>query len=129
MRAPAVILALFLFGCTHRVSIIFPNVVPAERHKTWVNGWLWDLIGGETSAAHFCGDRPVSRIQTAKSFGNHLVSWLTLGIYTPMHATITCGVPAAPPTPGFGGYLPAPPVPVYPPVQYAPAQPPVYPQQ
>lgn len=127
MRASAVVLAILLFGCTHRVSIVFPNVVPADRHKTWVNGWLWDLVGGETSAARFCGDRPVSRIQTAKSFGNHLVSWLTLGIYTPMHATITCGVPSGPPNPGGGGYAPPPP-PGYPPVQYAPAPPPAYPQ-
>lgn len=121
-RVP-ILASLLLAGCTHHVSIRIPNVIPAERHKTWVNGWLFNLVGGQTDTARFCGDRPVARVDTRKSFGNYLLSWITFGIYTPMHATITCGQPA-------GGAQPyaVPPPGYYPPAGYAPppgyAQPP-----
>jgi len=87
----ALLLSLFFVGCTHHVRIDNPYYRAADVHKTWVNGFLWNLVGGRVSITEFCGDRPIAAIDTRRSFGNALVSWLTLGIYTPMHATITCG--------------------------------------
>jgi hypothetical protein len=112
MRTHLLVLALLAStGCTHKVVIRFPHVQPGppqDRHKTWVNGFLWNLVGGETDVSRFCGHRPVAMVETKRSFGNSIVSWLTFGIYTPMWARITCGVAAAP--------LPAP----YPPGTYQP---------
>jgi hypothetical protein len=123
-----VLCAMFVVGCTHHVRIDFPNTMPSpNRQKHWVNGWLWHLVGGETNVAHYCGDQPVHRIDVRKSFGNHLVSWLTLGIYTPMHVTVQCAErPAQPqimmvPHPGYApppGAVYAPPPP--PPPGYVP---------
>lgn len=87
----ALLLSLLLVGCTHHVRIDNPYYRAADVHKTWVNGFLWNLVGGHVSSSEFCGDRPVAAVDTKRSFGNAIVSWLTLGIYTPMHATITCG--------------------------------------
>lgn len=91
-------------GC-FRASIIVPSVPPGEKHSTWVNGWFWGSVGGTVSADSFCGGRPVSRIDTKRSVGNILVSWVTLGIYTPSKVWITCSSPyGAPQNP----YAPAP---------------------
>lgn len=115
MRSFLLFACILIFGgCTHHVTIRFPGVIPAERHKTWINGFLWNLIGGETDTSRFCGDRPVSRIDTKKSFGNTIVTWLTLGIYSPMFAHIWCGnyPHAAQPQPVYQappGYQQAPP--------------------
>lgn len=87
----ALLFSLFLVGCTHHVRIDNPYYRAADVHKTWVPGFLWNLVGGRVTVTEFCGDRPVAAIDTKRSFGNAIVSWLTLGIYTPMHATITCG--------------------------------------
>jgi hypothetical protein len=97
-------------GC-FRSAILMPTVPPGDRHTTWVNGWLWGSVGGMVSADIYCQGRGVARVETKRSVGNILVSWVTLGIYTPSHVSITCANPAgyyAPvsPTPygGPGGY-------------------------
>lgn len=124
------LLSCLLVGCTHHVTIRFPNTLPTRQSEShWVNGFLWNLIGGETDASLYCGDAPVARIDVKKSFTNKLVSVLTFGIYTPMHVRMQCAVrqgPApgvyAPPPPGYApapGYAPPPP-------SYAPAPPPGY---
>ena len=96
-------------GCFHS-SVLMPTVPPGDRHDTWVNGWLWGSVGGQISADIFCQGRGVARIDTKRSVGNILVSWVTLGIYTPSHISVTCadasqyGQPVAPPPPPYGGY-------------------------
>lgn len=96
MRRFSFIALLLLIGCTHHVRIDNPFVRPGERHSRWVNGFLWNLVGGRVSTAEFCGNRPVAAIDTKKSFGNTIIGWLTLGIYTPMHVTVICGEPLEP---------------------------------
>ena len=98
-------------GCFHS-SVLMPTVPPGEKHDTWVNGWLWGSVGGQISADVFCHGRGVARIDTKRSFGNILVSWVTLGIYTPSHIAVTCAEgpqygalpPPPPPAPYGGGY-------------------------
>jgi hypothetical protein len=114
---------LLLVGCTHHVRIDFPNTVPSPvRHAQWVNGWLWHLVGGETSIVAACGDRPVHRIDVKKSFGNRFVGWITFGIYTPMHVSVQCGERPMgfPPPPAFAPPPPPPGVYVQPPAVYMP---------
>src|SRR5690349_21560374 len=84
-------LVTLLPSCMYHVAVIIPTVVPEERHGTWVNGFLFNLVGGETNTGRFCGERPVARIDTKRSFWNLIVGYLTIGIYTPMYAHITCG--------------------------------------
>jgi hypothetical protein len=106
MRRLSFLTLLFLVGCTHHVRIDNPFLRPADRHSRWVNGFLWNLVGGDVSTAEFCGNRPAARIDTKRSFGNAFISWLTFGIYTPMHVTVTC---AAHPDPAYGlqpGFVP-----------------------
>lgn len=122
----ALLLSLFLVGCTHHVRIDNPYYRAADVHKTWVNGFLWNLVGGRVSIAEFCGDRPVAAIDTRRSFGNALVSWLTLGIYTPMHATITCGEMRQQAWGHGMTSTAAPPVVVQPPPVYVPQPAPTY---
>ncbi len=83
-------LCLPLSGC-FSARLIIPSVQPAERHRHWVNGFLWGLVGGETSAEMSCGQRLVAAMETKRSVGNYLVSWLTLGIYSPSTVIVTCG--------------------------------------
>lgn len=94
-------------GC-FRASVIVPSNPPADEHSTWVNGWLWGSVGGTVSADNFCGGRPVSRVETKRSVGNVLVSWITLGIYTPTKVSITCSNPYGAPTHPYAPYAPAP---------------------
>jgi len=88
---------LMLSACTHHVVINFPTVqaAPAETHSEWVNGFLWHLIGGETNLTAACGLRGVVRVDTKSSFGNAILAFLTIGIYTPMHVKVTCAAPPA----------------------------------
>ncbi len=86
-------------GCFHS-AVLMPTVPPGEKHSTWVNGWLWGSVGGQVSADIFCSGRGVARIDTKRSVGNILVSWVTLGIYTPSHVSVTCaGAPQYAPPP------------------------------
>lgn len=83
-------LAVLLAGCTHYVRVENPYHRPLDRHRFWVHGFLWNFIGGRIQTTTACGDRPVAAVETRKNIGNYLVSWLTLGIYTPMQVLITC---------------------------------------
>ncbi|HNF99154.1 MAG TPA: hypothetical protein PK493_17780, partial [Pseudomonadota bacterium] len=93
MKKALLVASLLLVGCTHHIRVENPFYRPMDVHKRWVNGWLFNLVGGHANAAEMCGNRPVAVVDTKKSFGNHLISWLTLGIYTPMHLTVICGEP------------------------------------
>ena len=102
-------------GCFHS-AVLMPTVPPGDKHSTWVNGWLWGSVGGQISADTFCAGRGVARVDTKRSVGNILVSWVTLGIYTPSHVSVTCaGAPQYAPPP-YGAPPPpygAPPPPPY----------------
>lgn len=129
MKKALLVSALLLGGCTHHIRVENPFYRQTEVHRRWVHGWLFNLIGGYANTAEMCGNRPITAIDTKKSFGNHLIGLITLGIYTPMHLTVTCGEPQHGGYPGQPGmmqphYQPAP---TYQPApSYQPA--PTYPQ-
>jgi hypothetical protein len=116
-------------GC-FRVTAMIPDTVPTDRHSQWVNGFFFGAFGGNVDAARFCGGRPISSIETKRSPGNYLIEFLTLGIYTPSHVSVTCGqprwggpgyangIPNAFPNPYANAYVP-PPVPAPYPAPYA----------
>ena len=90
--------ALFLLsaGCYH--ASIESGMKPGNDkiEKEWASGWAWGLVGPEPIQAQSACTSGVSKVETEHSFLNSLVQIVTLGIYTPMHLTVTCaGGPTA----------------------------------
>ena len=84
--------ALFLLsaGCYH--ASIESGMKPGNDkiEKEWASGWAWGLVGPEPIQAQSACTSGVSKVETEHSFLNSLVQIVTLGIYTPMHLTVTC---------------------------------------
>lgn len=63
-----------------------PGVAPSTETitKAWASGWILGLVPPSTiETAQKCPNG-VAKVETQQSFGNQLVGFLTLGIYTPM---------------------------------------------
>jgi len=84
--------ALFLLsaGCYH--ASIESGMKPGNDkiEKEWASGWAWGLVGPEPIEAKSTCGSGLSKVETEHSFLNGLVGVVTLGIYTPMHLTVTC---------------------------------------
>jgi hypothetical protein len=101
--------ALFVLsaGCYH--ASIESGMKPGEAkiEKEWASGFAWGIVGPEPIEAQGKCPNGLSKVETEHSFMNGLVGALTLGIYTPMHLTVTCAAgptadaprPAAAPAP------------------------------
>ena len=90
--------ALFLLsaGCYH--ASIESGMKPGNDkiEKEWASGWAWGLVGPEPIEAKSTCGSGLSKVETEHSVLNGLVGVVTLGIYTPMHLTVTCaGGPTA----------------------------------
>ena len=86
--------AVLLFGAgCFRTTAIIPNypMAVAETKTLWTNGFFWGAVGDTIDTGAVCNGRPVTRVTTDRSFGNAVVSWVTLGIYTPSRMRVTCG--------------------------------------
>lgn len=94
MRLPRIIamplLSVALANCYH--AIIETGATPSSQvvEQKWAASWLEGLIPPKTieTAAKCPGG--VARIETKLSFLNRIAGFLTLGIYSPMHVTVTC---------------------------------------
>lgn len=83
-------------GCYH--ASIESGMKPGNDkiEKEWASGFAWGLVGPEPIEAQSKCTSGLSKVETEHSFLNGLVGALTLGIYTPMHLTVTCaGGPTA----------------------------------
>ena len=77
-------------GCYH--ARIETGLTPSAQvyEQTFASGWIYGLVPPSTvNAASECPNG-VAVVETELSFVNQLVSAITLGIYTPMHITVTC---------------------------------------
>lgn len=77
-------------GCYH--ATINTGRAPSAQvvDQPFVSSWVYGLVPPKTvEAAEECPNG-VARVETELSFVNQLVSFLTLGIYTPMHIRVTC---------------------------------------
>ncbi|MEO8214219.1 MAG: Bor family protein [Myxococcales bacterium] len=83
---------LFAAACnntTYVAKTVTPSSMKAEQRMTF---YWWGLSGvGEVNVAQTCGDRGAARINTQNTFTDSLLGLVTLGIYTPRTAFITCG--------------------------------------
>jgi hypothetical protein len=84
-------LLLLSAGCYH--ASIETGMKPGNDkiEKEWASGFAWGLVGPEPIEAQSKCTTGVSKVETEHSFLNGLVGAVTLGIYTPMHLTVTCG--------------------------------------
>lgn len=93
VQIPALAVGMFFAsGCFRTTAIIptYPTAI-AETKTLWTNGFFWGSVGDTVDTGAVCDGRPVTRVTTDRSFGNALVSWVTLGIYTPSRMRVTCG--------------------------------------
>src|SRR5258706_6326873 len=85
-----VALSLLLAGCS-TATFSAPRFAGSERHDVWLHHYLYGLVGQrELDSRRFCA-RGVAKIQVFESGSSLSLSILTLGVYTPVMARITCG--------------------------------------
>jgi Bor protein len=84
-----------LAGCYH--ATIETGATPSAQviKRPFASGWIYGLVPPSTVKAASECPNGVARVETQLSFVNELVSWLTLGIYTPMEITVTCATAAS----------------------------------
>jgi hypothetical protein len=77
-------------GCYH--ASIESGMKPGNDkiEKEWASGFAWGLVGPDPIEAQSKCTSGLSKVETEHSFLNGLVGAVTLGIYTPMHLTVTC---------------------------------------
>jgi hypothetical protein len=78
------------FACYHATieTGLAPSAQTVEKH--WASGWIYGLVPpSPVQTAQKCPSG-VAKVETQLSFANQLVSFLTLGIYTPMDIMVTC---------------------------------------
>ena len=90
-RPLALVATLFTLSACYHATIetgLAPGVQTLE--KNWAAGWIYGLVPPSTvETMQRCPDG-VARVETQLSFPNQLVSFLTLGIFTPMKIVVTC---------------------------------------
>lgn len=77
-------------ACYH--ATIDTGLTPSTQtlEKAWASGWIYGLVPpSPVETAQKCPNG-VAKVETQLSFANQLVSFLTLGIYTPMEIKVTC---------------------------------------
>jgi Bor protein len=89
-RTTIAALLLLSAGCYHASIESGRKPGNDKIEKDWAAGWAWGLVGPEPIQAHSSCTSGLSKVETEHSFLNGLVGALTLGIYTPMHLTVTC---------------------------------------
>ena len=81
-----------LSGCYH--ATVNTGIEPGARQvqQPWAKGFIFGLVPpNPLNVMDECDDAGVASVETQLSFLNQLVSGLTLGIFTPMEITVTCG--------------------------------------
>jgi hypothetical protein len=90
------LVAITSSGCFHQVVRTGRPAGQTVVDKPWVSTWIWGLVAAKDIDVRAQCPGGVAVVETEQSFVNGLVGALTLGIYTPMHARITCAGGAVP---------------------------------
>lgn len=90
MRYALAVSVCLLAGCYH--ATVETGATPSQQsiRKGFASGWIYGLVPPSTVATQEQCPSGVARVETRLSFVNQLVSFLTLGIYTPMQIDVTC---------------------------------------
>lgn len=83
-------IALATAGCYH--AVIDTGLAPGTQviDKQWASSFIYGLVPPSVVETASKCPHGVARVETQLSFLNQLVSFLTLGIYTPMRINVTC---------------------------------------
>lgn len=92
MKAKLALLVLIVAssGCYH--ATVETGLQPSSQRleKRWASSWVYGLVPPSVvQTAQRCPSG-VAKVDTQLSFTNQLVSFFTLGIYTPMEIVVTC---------------------------------------
>lgn len=86
----AVVAALMLSGCFHQVVTTGRPAGATKVDKPWTSTWIFGLVEAQPIDVRQECASGVAIVESKASFMNGLVSMLTLGIWTPVHVTVTC---------------------------------------
>ena len=79
-----------LAGCYHTTIETGRAPSPQQIDVPWAHSFLYGLVPPEVVDAEEECSSGVARVETQLSFLNKLSGVLTLGLYSPMHVTVTC---------------------------------------
>lgn len=85
-----VVAALLLSGCFHQVVNTGRPAGATKVDKPWTSTWIFGLVEAPPIDVRQECSGGVAIIESKFSFMNGLASMLTLGIWTPVHVTVTC---------------------------------------
>lgn len=89
-HALAMVAASFIATGCFKATFVDVRSPAATRHDVWLDGYLFGLIGtGEVDTRFFCESGP-ARVGVSESAGTWALTVLSLGIYTPRKAAISC---------------------------------------
>jgi len=90
LKYSAIGLVVALTACYH--ATIDTGLPPSAEviDKPWASGWIFGLVPPKPLETMSNCPNGVAQVDTQLSFVNQLVSFLTLGIYTPMAIKVTC---------------------------------------
>lgn len=78
-------------GCYRATFFEDPDVQAGEEHDEWTDFYVFGLVGTEAfEIRRFCPTGQVAEVKTGGNFGTAVVSFLTIGIYTPRKVYVTC---------------------------------------
>lgn len=84
------IVALSTMACFHQVVQTGNPPGSTVIDKQFVATWLWGIVPAQPIDVRQKCPSGVATIETEQTFADGLVGLLTLGIYTPQHARVTC---------------------------------------
>ena len=86
--------ATLLTGCMSTKFVLDPKWNPQTKpaYEDYFDGWWWGLDGrAEVSLQKVCMDQRPLAFQRVKTGEDIVISFVTLGIYTPTTVKIWCG--------------------------------------
>jgi hypothetical protein len=82
-------------GCYKATFHRDPQLVSGEQHEEWTNFYLFGLVGEEViDVKRYCPIDKLAMVRTGANLGTGVVSFITLGIYTPHKIYVTCAAPS-----------------------------------
>ena len=85
------LLLIGLAGCYRASFYTDPKLVRGLEHDQWTSFFIFGLVGTQViDVRNFCEGRQVAEVKTGGNFATSFVSAITLGIYTPRKAYVTC---------------------------------------
>jgi len=85
-----VFLAVGATGCYHATVETGLKASTEVIEETFASSWIYGLVPPNTISTQAKCRHGVAKVETQHSFVNQLVSFITLGIYSPMNIKVTC---------------------------------------